>query len=127
MNVMKTLPKSWFVGFLALVLLAPVTVTLQGCTDLDEETFGVITPDQFFRTEAEIIAALAPVYAQLRSMMWNYHNISQHTSDETLVPTRGTDWDDGGHWRQLHQHNWDALTVYQGLGADVFESVAFSI
>jgi len=23
--------------------------------------------------------------------------------------------------------NWDALTVYQGLGADVFESVAFSI
>ena len=125
MNVMKTLPKSWFVGFLSLVLLAPLAFTLQGCTNLEEETFGVITPDQFFRTEEEIIAALAPVYAQLRSLMWNYHNISQHTSDETLVPTRGTDWDDGGHWRQLHQHNWDALTVdWNGAWVDAFTGVA---
>ena len=125
MKVMKTLPKSWFVGFLSLVLLAPLAFTQQGCTNLDEETFGVITPDQFFRTEEEIIAALAPVYAQLRNLMWNYHNISQHTSDETLVPTRGTDWDDGGHWRQLHQHNWDALTVdWNGAWVDSFTGIA---
>ena len=116
---------AWTAGLLALLLLAPAAFTMQGCTDLDEETFGVITPDQFFQTEKEILAALAPVYAQLRAMMWNYHNISQHTSDETLVPTRGTDWDDGGHWRQLHQHTWDPLTVdWNGAWTDAFTGVA---
>ena len=125
MKLLKASPKAWMIGLLSLALLAPLAFTLPGCTNLDEETFGVITPDQFFRTEEEIIAALAPVYAQLRNLMWNYHNISQHTSDETLVPTRGTDWDDGGHWRQLHQHNWDALTVdWNGAWVDAFTGVA---
>ncbi len=110
---------------LSLVFTLTVVPLLQGCTDLEEETYGVITPDQFFRTEAEIIAAMAPVYAQLRTLMWNYHNISQHTSDETIVPARGTDWDDGGHWRQLHQHNWDAFTVdWNGAWVDAFTGVA---
>ena len=124
MTPMKIQPKSRF-GFLRLLLLLSLVVPLQGCVELEEEAFGVITPDQFFRTDDEIIAAVAPVYAQLRAMMWNYHNISQHTSDETLVPTRGTDWDDGGHWRQLHQHNWDALTVdWNGAWVDAFTGVA---
>ncbi len=30
------------------------------------------------------------------------------SSDELLVPTRGTDWGDNGIWRTLHQHTWDA-------------------
>ena len=125
MNARNTSRKTWFVALLTVVLLSPIAFTFQGCTDLDEETFGVITPDQFFKTDAEIVAALAPVYAQLRAMTWNYYNISQHTSDETLVPTRGTDWDDGGHWRQLHQHNWDALTVdWNGAWTDAFTGVA---
>ncbi|QXD16587.1 RagB/SusD family nutrient uptake outer membrane protein [Rhodocaloribacter litoris] len=118
-------PRTWAAMLLAVVLLTPLAVSLQGCTDLDEETFGVITPDQFFRTEAEIVAALAPVYAQLRAMMWNYHNISEVTSDEAIIPTRGTDWDDGGHWRQLHQHNWDALTVdWNGAWVDAYTGIA---
>jgi starch-binding outer membrane protein, SusD/RagB family len=32
----------------------------------------------------------------------------QHTSDETIGPTRGPDWDDNGIWRVLHNHTWDA-------------------
>ncbi|GIV57453.1 MAG: RagB/SusD family nutrient uptake outer membrane protein [Bacteroidetes bacterium] len=124
MKVFKT-HKTWVATLLAVVLLTPLAASLPGCTDLDEETFGVITPDQFFRTEAEIVAALAPVYAQLRAMMWNYHNISELTSDEAIIPTRGTDWDDGGHWRQLHQHNWDALTSdWNGAWVDAFTGIA---
>lgn len=125
MTVTKPRFNAWFLGFMILGVLLVSTLPLQGCSDLEEDAYGVITPDQFFRTEEEVIAALAPVYAQLRSLMWNYHNISQHTSDETLVPTRGTDWDDGGHWRQLHQHNWDALTVdWNGAWVDIFTGIA---
>jgi hypothetical protein len=32
----------------------------------------------------------------------------QHTSDETVGPTRGPDWDDNGVWRVLHAHTWNA-------------------
>ena len=107
------------------MLLAPLAVTLQGCTNLDEDTFGVITPDQFFRTEAEIIAALAPVYAQLRNSMGNWHDVSQHTSDESIVPVRGTDWDDGGQWRQLHQQTWTpSHPNINGIWVDAFTGVA---
>ncbi|MGI4833422.1 MAG: RagB/SusD family nutrient uptake outer membrane protein [Janthinobacterium lividum] len=34
--------------------------------------------------------------------------LSEVTTDERLMPTRGGDWDDNGVWRQLHLHNWDA-------------------
>ena len=106
MNARNLILNKWAAVVMTLVLLAPATFT--GCTNLDEETFGAVTPDQFFQTEQEILAAVAPVYAQLRAFHWSFWNISQHTSDETMVPTRGTDWDDSGRWRALHQHLWDA-------------------
>ncbi len=121
----RILSKSWSLWLVAAILLVPVTTVLQGCTDLDEETFGVITPDQFFQTDEEIIAALAPVYAQLRSMMWAYHNISQVSSDEALVPVRGTDWDDGGAWRELHVHTWTAANGdFNSAWTDAYTGVA---
>ena len=125
MKALKNAPKTWIVGILALALLAPLAVTLQGCTNLAEDTFGVITPDQFFRTEGEIIAALAPVYNSLRSSMGIWHDLTQHTSDESMVPTRGTDWDDGGRWRAMTQHNWDAnLVDFNNAWVDFFTGVA---
>ena len=29
------------------------------------------------------------------------------TTDETMIPIRGTDWDDNGVWRVLHNHSWE--------------------
>ncbi|MEM8598594.1 MAG: RagB/SusD family nutrient uptake outer membrane protein [Bacteroidota bacterium] len=91
-------------------LLAPALL-LGGCTDLGEEISSAVEADNFFQTEAEVTAALVPVYAQLRAMLWAYHNLSQVTSDETIVPTRGEDWADGGRWLSMHRHNWDANLV----------------
>jgi hypothetical protein len=34
--------------------------------------------------------------------------MTEVTTDELLVPTRGTDWGDNGVWRTLHVHTWDA-------------------
>jgi hypothetical protein len=34
------------------------------------------------------------------------NNLQELTSDEMVVPTRGSDWDDGGNWRRLHLHSW---------------------
>ncbi len=38
----------------------------------------------------------------------NIYALYDHTSDEMIPPTRGTDWGDNGVWRTLHQHTWDA-------------------
>lgn len=35
-------------------------------------------------------------------------NLECNTSDESLVPTRGGDWDDNGDWRAMHAHTWNA-------------------
>ena len=107
MNTLKTHKKTWTAGVLALLLVAPAVVVLQGCTDLGEETFGVVTPDQFYETDEEILAAVAPLYAGLRGSLWAYHNLSQVSSDETVVPTRGSDWFDNGRWISIHEQSWD--------------------
>ena len=36
------------------------------------------------------------------------YDLNTFTSDEAMLPTRGSDWDDGGVWRDLFSHNWIA-------------------
>lgn len=33
------------------------------CTDLEESPYSVVTPDNFYNTEAELTAAVVPVYS----------------------------------------------------------------
>ena len=89
--------------------LAPV-LTLAACDSLDQEPFSQIPAENFFTNETEVLAALAPVYGQLRTLLYNnmYHGVTQVSSDETIVPTRGPDWGDNGAWLQLHEHEWSA-------------------
>jgi hypothetical protein len=95
------------------LLLSPALafVLLQGCTDLEETPTSVITPDNFFQTEAEILGSLASVYAVLRNTTGDgYFMVSNGSSDEEIVPTRGSDWDDGGKWLELQRHTWTAIS-----------------
>ncbi|HYH15665.1 MAG TPA: RagB/SusD family nutrient uptake outer membrane protein, partial [Flavisolibacter sp.] len=63
----------------------------------------------------DVSTLLRSAYLDLRTAyvgqntMWG---LQQHTSDETIGPTRGGDWDDGGVWRVLHSHQWDANHPY---------------
>jgi hypothetical protein len=92
----------------AMILAAPALLTATACTDLDETPVSAITPENFFRNEGEVLSALAGVYAQLRSTLDDYYNVSQVSSDENIVPTRGQDWYDNGIWLELDKHQWAA-------------------
>ncbi len=35
-------------------------------------------------------------------------SLEENSTDESLVPTRGGDWDDNGVWRVVHNHTWTA-------------------
>lgn len=108
MKAMKSVFKTRISALVVSLLAVPVMLVFHGC-ELDTETFSVVSPEDFYRTEAEFLAAVVPVYNQLDALAegqywWN----SQISTDESIVPTRGQDWDDNGVWRRLHQQEWTA-------------------
>ena len=91
----------------AMLLVILAVSFSQSCTNLDEELYGEVTPENFFNTEEEILAALGAAYTQFGGYAsGNTLNMQTITTDEMVVPTRGSDWDDGGDWRRMHLHAW---------------------
>jgi hypothetical protein len=111
------------------VMAALAVIPALGCTDLEEIPNDALTPDNAFKTDAEILAGIASVYARLRNPMWGYYNLSEITTDEMLVPTRGSDWFDNGRWLEIHRQTWSAssgsaLDDMNGTWNDLFSGVA---
>lgn len=113
----------------AVGLVALLLVPLQSCTNLDEVPTSAITPGNFFRTQAEVLAGLAGVYAQLRGTIDDYYDVSEISTDEMVVPTRGQDWYDNGVWREIHDQLWtptspSGLSQINGAWNTLFGGVA---
>src|SRR5439155_7660023 len=89
-----------------------------------------LTPDNAFHTDAEVLAGVAGVYAQLRNIEWvGYIILNDLTTDVAIVPTRGSDWYDNGQWLDLHRQTWTAnssgtLAFVNGAWNDMFGAVA---
>lgn len=84
-----------------------VTVLSQSCTKLDETLYSEVTPDNFFKSEKEFVSALGAAYTTFGSYATgDIYVLQEHTTDEMVAPTRGSDWDDGGNWRRMHLHAW---------------------
>ncbi len=105
------------ISFLSLALLI-------SCTDLDEKLYDKVSTDDYGKTEAEIRTIVGGAYATLRG--FNDANaggticfptcefiffLNECVSDDALIPTRGTDWYDGGRYQQLQEHTWDANNI----------------
>ncbi|AVR47513.1 RagB/SusD family nutrient uptake outer membrane protein [Christiangramia fulva] len=87
------------------------------CTDLeiDETDSLIVNQTGEFTGVADVEATLAGIYDALRGQIENQANLyalNEVSSDELVVPTRGTDWGDNGVWRTLHQHSWSAIHPY---------------
>lgn len=103
-------------------------VSLFSCTDLDEELRQDISFEEFAETQ-NVDALLEAAYRGLelpfmdQSRFWA---AQQHTTDETIGPTRGPDWDDNGIWRVLHDHTWDADHAFLGNTFNELLQVVFT-
>jgi hypothetical protein len=102
MNLDTLLDRRW--GRLtALLLILALPFAIAACdSQLEQETFGQIEKGQFPSNASEFRSSAAAAYAPLRGL--SPLNLNEHASDETMVPTRGGDWADGGQWRRLTQH-----------------------
>lgn len=95
-------------------LLLGAVFSFTACTDLElEETDSVFREDSGdeFSGVSDVSSALANNYNAIRDQLntqENLYALQEVTTDEMVVPTRGTDWGDNGLWRSLHQHNWDS-------------------
>lgn len=119
---------SKYIKLSAILLLAGMA----GCTKLKETYTSTVPGDQ-------AAAALgAQGVALLLQTAYNdipgpfvgqdqVFSLEENTTDESLVPTRGGDWDDNGVWRVMHNHTWNAdhgqiLSVFNGLNKMNFDA-----
>ncbi|MFN5478422.1 MAG: RagB/SusD family nutrient uptake outer membrane protein [Chitinophagaceae bacterium] len=82
---------------------------LASCSKLEEKYRGGV--EAVAESGVNVADVLQGAYNALNNPFQDQSRFwaaSQHTTDETIGPTRGPDWDDNGVWRVLHSHNWDA-------------------
>jgi len=115
-----------------LFFTAPALMLTLSCTKLEEDLGSTLTA-------AETTAALGSngtglllnaAYSDLAGPFTSQDlvfSLQENSTDESLVPTRGGDWDDNGVWRVVHNHTWNAdhgqvLNVFNGLNKINFDA-----
>ncbi len=103
-----------------------------GCTKLDETYKSTVPGDQAATALGPngVALLLQSAYNDLPSQFVGQDQVfslEENSTDESLVPTRGGDWDDNGVWRVIHNHTWNAdhgqvLSVYNGLNKLNFDA-----
>nr|WP_295863620.1 RagB/SusD family nutrient uptake outer membrane protein [uncultured Chitinophaga sp.] len=99
-------------SILKYTLLAGMACAAFSCTKLDETFYDRGTDDNFLKTEDELNAFANGAYANMRNYRDAYWKMNEVTTDETTVPSRGADWNEGGLWRVLISHQFPVTHQY---------------
>lgn len=95
-----------------ILMTAGIVFAFSACTDLEVENLDSLKSETDDGAFSGITPAtgLTTAYSDLRAFGAenNLNAMLEVSSDEVVVPTRGTDWGDNGQWRTLHTHLWDA-------------------
>lgn len=104
------------------LFIASMLLVVVSCTKLDEGEllYDKVTGDKFGGTDLELSSAVGAAYSNLGRVGGNttLFPLNEVPTDEVVVPTRGPDWGDGGHWVRLKRHTWDAKDPAPGWGWD---------
>ncbi|HPR60795.1 MAG TPA: RagB/SusD family nutrient uptake outer membrane protein, partial [Prolixibacteraceae bacterium] len=98
-----------FLGIVSLLMAA-------SCTNLDEKLYDKVSSSDYGKTPSEIETIVGRAYASLRGFSDEISNafptcefvlfLSETTSDEACIPTRGADWYDEGRYQEAQFHTW---------------------
>lgn len=99
-------------------ILVSMLFTISSCTDLDEQLYDRVEDGNFGNTPKEIDALVGGAYSSLRGFADGISNnyptceyvffLNETVSDEAVIPTRGTNWYDGGQYQDAKRHTWKA-------------------
>lgn len=99
-----------------MIVMVCTVLSVFACTNLDEELFDRVEDENFGKTPKEIEALVGGAYSSLRGFSDAISNafpaseyvffLNEVVSDEATLPTRGTDWYDGGQYQDAQRHLW---------------------
>lgn len=99
--------RTYLIGKILLAGLFVVGIN-QSCTNLDEQLYDQVTPEKFLTGQDQFVSALGSSYSSLGGYgSGDIMELVEVSTDEMVVPTRGSDWDDGGTHRRIFEHNWN--------------------
>lgn len=102
---MKQLP------ILAICYLIVTAAGLTACKKtLDEQAYSSVTQENYNYGEKDFYPLIGKAYAVARSM-WgeqDYYMAQEASSDEIVMPANASGWDDGGIYKRMHLHTWNA-------------------
>ena len=103
---------------------------MPGCTSLDVElTDSVLVESASGSFTGDPAALLSSAYNKLNDITGSSYTgvsgLNEPTSDEMIIPTRSTDWGNGGDFRVLDTQTWDAdhtyiLSVWNSMNQAIF-------
>lgn len=105
-----------------------LTIAMVGCTDLKEKVIDEVLGSNNSNPEN----ALAAAYGQMGNGTFvdhgNVFGLQEYSTDEALLPTRGSDWGDGGVWRAIHEFTWEpdnsvVTNTWNALNAGITQSL----
>ena len=83
---------------------------------LEEKPHDSLPADDVYKSSSQIyLNCVASLYAAVGGNKDSYglqgtrrgiYDLNTFTTDEAMIPTRGTDWYDGGLWQGLYLHTW---------------------
>ncbi|MFI2742451.1 RagB/SusD family nutrient uptake outer membrane protein [Zhouia sp. PK063] len=89
-----------------ITFVTALSTALFSCTDLNEKVIDEVLGGESSNPES----ALAAAYGQLGDGTFvdhgNVFGLQEYPTDEAMLPTRGSDWGDGGKWRALTEFTW---------------------
>ena len=80
------------------------------CTDLEEEVLDEVLGGESLTPASTLAAAYDRLGDGTFVDNGGMHAMQEYTTDVALLPTRGSDWGDGGKWRAMHEFTWTSST-----------------
>lgn len=95
----------------AQVITATIFLCATACTNLDEEVRDEIFSGNAGDAEAALVAAYDRAGDGIFVDNGGMISMQEYSSDIAMLPTRGSDWGDGGKWREMHEFTWTPASL----------------
>src|SRR3954447_15601762 len=95
------------------IVAVSLTLTIVSCSKLDENLRSSFTNEQTASslgstgTQLLLQSAYNDIGTPFCGDQGQVLSLEENSGDQSLVPTRGGDWDDNGAWRAIHGHTWN--------------------
>lgn len=111
-----------------LIATSTLCVGLVACTNLDEELYSSVTPENYYNSALDVKRMVFRPFEHAFWSIQSLYQLNELSADQLVTVQRDGWWDDSGAWRKLHYHTYDRtsegleemyapwLAGFQGVG-----------